>query len=285
MSARLSAMTRTSILVLALGALSACSTTQELQPTEQEAALAEALQERELAPATAEERDAVRNQDLLTQAAFWAEAHELNPGDREAAFELSRVLRLLGGAQRSAEIARQSLALYPDDIGLLGQYGLALTAMGRGPSALEPLSRAATDPGAGWRIINALGVALEQAGRKDAARARFNQALLLAPGEPAIESNLALSYALDGQAEQAEAMLRRAARSDRATPQVRQNLALVVALQGRFDEAEQIALIDATPEMAEANMDYVRSLMSNPRRWDALAQTAEPRRQTPRLRR
>lgn len=250
--------------------LGACATHADLQPTEQEAALTETLQARSIAPATAEEREAIHNQDLLTQAAFWAEAYEMNPGDREAAFELSSVLRQLGSVQRAAEVSRQALALYPDDQELLSAYGMALTAGGRGAQAVEYLMRALNSGVSDWRLINTLGVALEQSGRPEQARARFMEALGLQPGEPAIMNNLALSHLLGGEPERAEVVLRQAMQNIEAGPEVRQNLALALALQGRFDEAREIALIDSTPEMAEANLDYIRNLMSSPRSWDQL---------------
>lgn len=270
MSMRLSAATLTAASALVLGA---CATTAA-PPTAQEAALVLELESRSLVPATAAERQSVANQDLLTQAAFWAEAYEMNPADREAATELARILRLLGSAPRAIEVARQALALFPDDAGLLGAYGLALAAEGRGQQAIEPLTRASRLQPDNWRLINALGVSLEQAGRTTAARARFEEAMAIAPDEPSILSNLALSHALAGEPEQAEPLLRRAMDNDLASPQVRQNLALVLALQGRFDEAEQIAAIDSTPEMAAANMAYVRAMMTSPRRWDSLSEAA-----------
>jgi len=265
---------RLSAIVLASIFMSACATSAELARTPQEDALAERMQSRSIVPATAEERNAVRNQDLLAQAAFWAEAYDLNPGDREAAYELSNILRRLGGAQRAAEIARQALALYPEDAGLLTSYGMALTASGAGAQAVEPLSRAIMHEPSDWRLTNALGVALEQAGRPDRARTRFAEAVALAPGEPAVLNNLALNRMLGGDPEEAERILRRAMDIDHAGPQVRQNLALALALQGRFSEAEDVALLDSTPEMAEANLGYVRALMSNNRNWDSLRQAA-----------
>ena len=251
-------------------ALTGCATHADLQPPEQEAELTETLQGRSIAPATAAEREAIHNQDLLTQAAFWAEAYELNPGDREAAFELSSVLRQLGSTQRAAEVSRQALALYPDDQDLLSAYGMALTADGRGAQAVEYLMRAMNAGTPDWRLVNTLGVALEQSGRPDQARARFMEALGMQPGEPAIMNNLALSHLLAGEPERAEAVLRQAMQNISAGPEVRQNLAMALALQGRFDEAREIALIDSTPEMAEANLDYIRNLMSSPRSWDQL---------------
>lgn len=265
MATRLSAL-----LLMTSISLGACATSAELAPTEQEEALAAQLQSASIVPATADERAAMENQDLLTQAAFWAEAMELNPADHEAAYKLASVVRRLGNARRASEIARQALALRPQSSELNRELGLALTASGQGGEAIEPLSAALRNAPDDWRLINALGVAFDQAGRSAQARERFTQALLLAPGEPAVLSNLGLSYALAGDPERAEDFLRRAVASGSVDSQVRQNLALVVALQGRFDEAEQIALEDVTPEMAEANMAYVRDMMSSPRRWDDL---------------
>ena len=261
---------RVSAICLAGLLAAACATSAELQPTEQEAALAEQLQSRSIVPATAEERAAIENQDLLTQAAFWAEAYELNPVDKEAAYKLSDVLRTLNNFERAGEVARQALALHPENAPLLSAYGMALVAMGQGQSAIEPLSRAQRADAQNWRVANALGVALEQTGRSERARTQFEQALVLSGGEPSVLSNLALSHMLDGEPERAEDLLRRAADQTGAGPEVRQNLALALALQGRFDEAETQALVDATPEMAEASLDYIRALMSSGRSYDRL---------------
>lgn len=250
--------------------LTACATNTELQPTEQEAALTEELLNASLVPATAEERAIIQNMDPLSRAAFWAEAYELNPGDREAAIELSKVLRQLGNADRAVEVSRQSLALYPTDPDLLRINGLALTMTGRGEQAVESLNRAIRAYPQDWQLRNALGIALEQSGNSAAARESFTQALLLAPTEPSVLSNLGLSFALSGNPGEAEEYLRRAVRLQGVSAQVRQNLALVVALQGRFDEAEEIARQDVSPAMAEANMAYVRAMISSPRSWDRL---------------
>ncbi len=256
----------------ALALASCASGGAEVALTEEEQALTEDLRGRDIVPATAAERDAIRNQDPLTQAAFWAEAYELNPADREAAYELSSLLRRLGGPERAAVVARQALALYPEAAELQEAFGLALVAAGQGQQALEPLLRASNATPQDWRLKNALGVAYEQTGRTETARRYFEDALSIAPDEPAVLSNLALSWVLGGEPARGEALLRDAFEKPDSSPQIRQNLALVLALQGRFEEAESVALIDASPEMAEANMAYVRALMSNPRRWESLAE-------------
>jgi Flp pilus assembly protein TadD len=254
-------------LMAAAFSLAACATSR----TPEEQALAQDLTDRgSIVPASQQEREAIRSQDLLTQAAFWAEAHELNPADREAAIELSRVLRRIGQSQRAATVARQAMALYPDDIDLHYVYGAALTEGGRGAVAIESLSRVSAARPTDWRVFNILGVAYEQAGMRPQSREQYRQALALAPGEAAVLSNLALSFAFDGDAAQAERLLREAMARPQADATVRQNLALVIALQGRFDEAEAMARVDVSPQTAEANMAYVRAMLTTGRRWDAI---------------
>ena len=270
-------MSHRGLAILALSlSLGACATSGELAPTPEEQALSEELQARSIVPASAAEREAIVHQDLLTQAAFWAEAFELNPGDADAALNLSNVLRQLNNAERAGEVARQALALHPENIDLQAAYGLAMTSAGRGSLAVEPLTRATRSRPDNWTWINALGVALEQSGRSGAARTQFEQALLLSGGAPGPLNNLALSQMLSGSPEQAETLLRRAMDQNTANAQIRQNLALALALQGQFAEAQSIALIDATPEMARANMDYVRSMMNSTRRYDSLRAFDDP---------
>ncbi len=83
---------------------------------------------------------------------------------------------------------------------------------------------------------------------------------------------MGLSFALTQRLPEAEQVLRQAAASPRADKRVRANLALVVALQGRFDEAEGIAIQDTTPQEAEANIAYIRQMMSQQNRWADIKQ-------------
>ena len=55
-----------------------------------------------------------------------------------------------------------------------------------------------------------------------------------------------------------------------ANSQTRQNLALVVGLQGRFDESRAIYAAELPPDQVEANMAYVRALLTQQNRWDLI---------------
>ncbi len=69
---------------------------------------------------------------------------------------------------------------------------------------------------------------------------------------------------------QAEAHLRKAVAMRGATSQIRQNLALVLGLQGRFDECRAMFAAELAPEQVEANMAYIRALLTQQNRWDLI---------------
>ena len=117
--------------------------------------------------------------------------------------------------------------------------GRALADAGRYQQALEVLSKAHTPDQPDWRLLNAQGAVLDQMGNFAEARSYYETALKIAPDEPAILSNLGLSYMLAKDLPRAEATLKRATARTDADPRVRQNLALVLGLQGKFDEAEK----------------------------------------------
>jgi Flp pilus assembly protein TadD len=107
-------------------------------------------------------------------------------------------------------------------------------------------------------------------GHAKEARDLYRKALELKPDEPSVLSNLGMSYLLEGDLRTAESYLRSAADKPAADSRVRQNLALVVGLQGRFDEAEQIASAELSPEQAEANVAYLRQMLSQQNSWKQL---------------
>src|SRR5690606_11861808 len=121
-----------------------------------------------------------------------------------------------------------------------------------------------------WDALSVRGAILDQMGRHPEARQTYAQALLLAPGESRLHANLGLSYAMPGELAQAEAHLRQAVALPGGTSRARQNLALVMGLQGRFDEARAIYAAALPPDAVEANMEYIRALLTQQDRWQAI---------------
>ncbi len=87
----------------------------------------------------------------------------------------------------------------------------------------------------------------------------------MSPDNPAILSNLAMHFAARGESSEAERLLRQAAAQPGASIQVRQNLALILGLEGKLAEAERLERQDLPPELADANIAYLRAASSGPR--------------------
>ena len=107
-------------------------------------------------------------------------------------------------------------------------------------------------------------------GRSGEARVLYQQAMTIAPGEASLYANLGLSYAMTNELAAAEAQLRHAVQMSGSTSQVRQNLALVIGLQGRFDEARGLFALELAPDQVEANLAYIRAMLTQQNRWDLI---------------
>jgi Flp pilus assembly protein TadD len=195
-------------------------------------------------------------------AANWADRYRANPKDPVAAINHAKALRASGQRAQAVAVLEQASLHNPKNMDVLGAYGRALADMGNFDQALEVLGRAHTPDRPDWRILSVQGAVLDQMGRHDEAQRHYATALRIVPDEPSVLSNLGLSYALSKDLVRAELTLRRAIARPNADQRVRQNLALVVGLQGRFAEAETIAKADLPPEIAAANVGYLRQMLA-----------------------
>jgi len=207
--------------------------------------------------------------ELSRQDTDWRQAVEdygakyrANPSNVEVALHYAQALR--GSGQRAQAVAvLERLSLQnPRNKAVLGEYGRALAEDGKYQQAFDILERAHSPDQPDWHILSVQGAVLDEMGRHTDAQRYYLTALKISPNEPAVLSNLGLSYALSKDLKNAEATLRRAADQHPADPRVRQNLALVVGLQGRFAEAEEIARADLPPETAAANVAYLRQMLA-----------------------
>jgi len=191
-----------------------------------------------------------------------AARYQSNPGDSEAAIVYAKALRATGQRAQAVAVLQQTSMRNPHNMKLLGAYGRALADAGEYVEALDALERAHTPDNPDWRILNAQGAVLDQLGRHGEAQAHYSAALKIMPNEPSVLSNLGLSYLLEKNLKRAEFTLRKAVGQANASPKVRQNLALVVGLEGRYAEAEKIASADLPPAEADANVAYLRQMLS-----------------------
>lgn len=198
--------------------------------------------------------------------------YKANPRDKGVIIHYAAALRAAGQSQQAVAALEVGVATFPQDVDITVAYAKALTADGRFEQSLTLLDGVIRPEAPDWNALLVKGATLDQLGRNQEARQVYAQALVAAPGEASIEANLGLSYAMTNDLGAAEQHLRRAVQMRGANSQIRQNLALIVGLQGRFDECRALYAAELPPEQVESNMNYVRALLTQQNRWDAVAQ-------------
>jgi Flp pilus assembly protein TadD len=203
--------------------------------------------------------------------AEWTRRYQSAP-NRDNALGFAQALRNADRTAQAVEVLQRAMMQSSNDVGVASAYGKALAANGEFEEALKVV-RAANNPRTpDWRLTSAEGAIQDQLGNPSEARRLYQEALKLAPEEPTVLNNLGLSYVFTNELSKAEATLRRAATNPAADSRVRQNLALVVGLQGRFEEADRLAAAEMPPEEAQANIAYLRGMLSQPDTWKQLKQ-------------
>lgn len=203
-----------------------------------------------------------RSADPRRDVDLYAERYRANPKDAEAALRYGKALRATGQKSQAVAVLEQATIANSENKALLAGYGRALADNGNFQQAFDVLGRAHSPDNPDWRILSAQGATLDQLGRFEEARQYYSSALKIRPDEPAVLSNLALSYVLSKDLPKAEETLRRAHGRTGNDPRVRVNLALVVGLRGNTAEAEKIAKADLPPEEAAANVAQLKLLLS-----------------------
>lgn len=193
-----------------------------------------------------------------------------HPEDVATAIGFAQALVAAGRTEQAVAVMQRASIRHSSNREVMSAYGKVLVADGQFEEALKVIDRVQTPDRPDWRLYSAKGTILDQVGRHDEARVNYDYALKVAPGEPSVLSNLGLSYMLTGDLGTAERYLREAANHPEADSRVRQNLALVVGLKGDFTEAERIARDELSPEQAEANVAYLRQMLSQQDRWKDL---------------
>ena len=208
--------------------------------------------------------------DNLQNLAELSARYKSNPRDKGIIIHYAAALRAVGQSQQAVAVLETGIAAFPGDADISVAYAKALTADGRFDQSLAVLDNVIRPDVPDWNALLVKGATLDQLGRNGEARQLYSQALTMAPGEASIEANLGLSYAMTNELVAAEQHLRRAVQMRGATSQIRQNLALIVGLQGRFDECRAIYAAELPPEQVDSNMAYVRALLTQQNRWDAI---------------
>jgi Flp pilus assembly protein TadD len=196
--------------------------------------------------------------------------YKSNPKDKGIIIYYAAALRGAGQSGQAVAVLESGMAIYKRDPDISLAYAKALTADGRFDQALAVTEATIRPQSPDWNALSVKGAILDQVGRNGEARALYQQALLMAPQEASLEANLGLSFAMTNELPTAEAHLRKAVAMRGSNSKIRQNLALVIGLQGRFDDARAIYAAELGADQVEANMAYIRALLTQQNRWDVI---------------
>lgn len=203
---------------------------------------------------------AERNASYGEAAQHYAALHGKYPQDKQITLALARNLRFAGNPQQAiAVINSGSDAPAGDPLALL-ELGKDYLAADQLNLAKPTLERARTAAPLNWEILSSLGVVYDYQGDYEQAQQQYDAALFIDPENPTVLNNKALSLAQQGRLDEAVNTMKIATDQPSASAQARQNLALLMALKGDAGAAERLARKDLPPAVAEANIEYYKSL-------------------------
>jgi len=207
---------------------------------------------------------------LRAYADHWGKIYAERPGEKYASINYARALRALTRYKEAAAVMQTAAVKAPKDFQVLGAYGKALADNGDLMQARDVLSRSYSPDRPNWDFLSAQGSVADRLDDHERAQSFYRQALKIAPNQPAVLSNLGLSFALSKQLPLAEQTLRHAASLPGADLRVRENFALVLALEGKFGEAVQVSERDMSPDQAASNVAAIREMIAQNDSWRAL---------------
>lgn len=199
---------------------------------------------------------------LMKATEYWRKEFQKKPKDKNAALSYARNLKAMGQKQQALSVLQHASSLHSTNKEIAGEYGRLALDLDQ-VSVAERLLGVADDPTKpDWRIISARGTVMAKKGQFNAALPFYKRALSLAPGEPSVLNNLALTHMMGGDAKSAETLLRQAiAKGGPHTTKARQNLALTLGVQGKYNEATSVGSSVLPKAHASANANYLKKLV------------------------
>ena len=153
------------------------------------------------------------------------------PVTLEGEIAKAHALRVAGSYEEAAKALGQLMIVAPDDVRVVGEYGKALTQLGRPGDALPFLERAIQLDANDWTLYSAIGVAYDQSDQHAKAHAAYEHALQLKPGQPDVLNNMGVSRMLAGNLGDAQKLLNQASQPGATQPKIGNNLALLETLK------------------------------------------------------
>lgn len=198
--------------------------------------------------------------DLPNAVGVYRRAAEMAPQDPAPLIAAGDVLLQMGEVNEAIVSYHAALVRPGDTQG--AQIGLAKAFLktGKPQLALDPLSKTLAEAPDDPKLLLLLGVTKDLSDQHWEAQDLYRHGLSVAPGDPALTVNFALSLALSGSYPNAIAVLQPLAMSPAGSAQERQTLALIYGLNGDVAEAARLGRIDLDAAAVEHNLAYYQTL-------------------------
>ena len=142
----------------------------------------------------------------------------------------AQILRTQKDFTGAVKVLSQLMLVAAEDPRVVGEYGKVLIQQGRTREALDFLRRAVELQQNDWTVYSALGVAYDQTGDYANARAAYDRALALKPGESAVLNNYAMSRLQAGDLDGAKHLIAEASAAAK-DGRIARNLKMIGALK------------------------------------------------------
>jgi Flp pilus assembly protein TadD len=202
--------------------------------------------------------------DLANALGVFRRAAQLAPLDPAPLLAAGDVLLEIGDVNEAIVTYNAALVLPGPDLPARVGLAKAYLKTGKPELALAPINQALAETPDDPKLLLLLGVTNDLSGHHWEAQNIYRRGLSLAPGDPALTVNLALSLALSGSYPTAIAVLQPIAMSPTGTAQERQTLALIYGLTGNSAEAARLGGIDLDQTSVEHNLAYYQTLRALP---------------------
>jgi Flp pilus assembly protein TadD len=184
---------------------------------------------------------AVQAGDLALAAQIYGQESAANPGDAGAQLRYADVLARGGDIAAARELLKSRLATVSDPLQLRNGLGSIYVVTGQPALAITEYDAVLVARPDDMRALVNKGVALDLLGRHDDAQALYRKALVLAPGDAAIQNDLALSLLLAGHPREAQEVAAPLRSQPDMAPRIRAGVGVVLAANGDLAGAQQMA--------------------------------------------
>jgi Flp pilus assembly protein TadD len=183
------------------------------------------------------------------------------PANLDGEIRRAQLLRSKGDYKDAARSLSQLMIVAPDDPRVVGEFGKVMAQEGRSQDALAFLKRAIELQSNDWTLYSALGVAYDQADDHAHARAAYQHALALKPGDPTVLNNYAVSRMLAGDLDGAQRLIAQASTNGGDFPKIANNVAMLTSMRSPVAAPARAVAVNATVG-APRSIVHVASLPS-----------------------